>query len=1592
MENKLEQHIIKGMQMDLGVSKFSPEFAFENMNIRLTPRDDNTLAVATNERGNKECIIKDTDGNYSIINGQYVGSCIVNDSIIIFTQDIVSRIYKLTWINDNFISDLLYKGNLSFDTSCPLETLASYETETIQKVYFVDKINPPRFINIVASQEVRATWNDNSFNFVSTLNLKEEVEITKILSGGGQFQSGEIQYIITYYNLYGQESSIVYYSPLLYISPKDRGGNTDETFSNSFQLTINNFDSNFDYLRIYSYFVSSLNGAPSCKIVTDVPLRDLPAEATIVFTDNNTSGSSIDPTELLYKGGTELTASTLEAKDNTLFLGNIKLIQPVLSSSIRTLIKNNSTGAFVYKDTTIALGDPHIDRYSYVSTLNLNSQQIKHFKYLETYRFGIKLQNASGKWSEVVYIGDFKNDLRPNNSVSQYGTFSPVPAIADHTKKVPQFQLTLTSEVTSALLDLGYKKIQPVVVYPTLNDCDVLAQGIVCPTVFNIGDRVENSPAFQSSWFARPNLPKTHSDFRDPDSPTENYFTLTNSPAKIGSNIEFRHGAPIPDARYNSGEIQSQIGTDANPLIEYGYYTLDPTNFKSIFNDCYYVDQNVFTLHSPEFEFNDQFTNLDLSNLKFRIIGLSVVTSNVADIDITTNTSKRNYAATGFYRRKSNTGTPKYFGNKSLTSGFYWFDRSYNTGYFSNVSKQTGYVTYAWHRNGSLGDDPAATSSSSTRFGELNKKTISNVRFCYDNVYLESENVWNALREDTTRGISGMALFNTTEQQLVKIKAPENSQLEDIVYYGNVDKVIVPNLIRSNSGYPIIVNEGLQADISDVDTVINESNYSLNTEHIPYGKDAVRIAYKSSPHMVMALNYDSIIGDTYLYTANILPAFKRSDNYILNSRNASLLGKLFTSTNPSELNDIQQDTLEFSFTNDGITEYVDIAYPFFWIGELYRDNIINKFGGNSDIAILNNLWYNCGDSITLINEELSVPFTEGDTYYQRYDHLKTYAYDSSKANNIVDIVSFMCETKINLDGRYDKNRGLESNLTASPTNFNLLNKVYSQQNNFVTARTLDYTKFLNTEFKNTLTWSLTKTVAEEIDNWTNINLISTLDLDGDKGQLNKIVRLNNDLLTFQDKGIAKILFNDRIQINPSDNIPIEISNSGKVSGKYYIANNVGCVNKWSICSTNSGLYFIDDLNQDINLLGGEGITSLSDNLGFRKFIGDNTTLLEWTPSGFDNFITTYDKTNSDIYFTNSKYCLSYSELLKQFTSFFSYVNTKNMFNLNGKFFSVKPLESTVDIWSDNLCNNSYFFNYLANISTTQSAGEIWVNSEGLHISPTTLVEQTEEHSLPDIYNFDRYADVLYDKSDTFEIKIVAKHSDDTPANLPGLTFKVILEYVNGTSEFREWDTKYEEEYGFTTSLKIKKISIVGGPYNPTEQWNEDTNIIITSISIKKLISQSYDLNLWEQNAGDYNYYFKPKNISILNEDDYYKPYYTTIVSNEHPTYDKIFNTFEFRADSFSLTNTFSTKELVADTFDKLEVWNEYQFGTNYLLDTLNKSGTLKQKFRIWRALIPRDNVNGRNRIRNPWVYLKLSKNTPNKYKTYLHDIKVGYFI
>lgn len=1544
----------KGMQRDLAASAFNPEYAYDNKNIRIMPTDENTLFSILNEKGN---LYSDISGVDNIV-GIPVGQCIINDDLILFisghktdlnindiiasTEDIQDihtdgryadididnhsddSIYKLWFSNNKLTGQRLYNGQLGFDYKHPIEALAFYENADIRKIYWTDGLNQPRVINVKAGENLVKKWSNTSFDFVRKLQLKEAVDIRRIITANGSFSPGVIQYAFTYFDKYGQESNIFYTSPLYYVSYNNRGAGPEDKVSNSFYISIDYVDSSFDYLRIYSIHRTSIDATPTVKRVADlqvpteggfysmnrweskyitpddVLLRDVmigkliplssiePTTSTdfynqwaissaaytrliinddyvnipskgikitmsstsgmqiqntdgssmsvflhsrnkLEYTDNGTQGDIADPTELLYLGGEEVIFGTMSQKDNTLFLGDITLSRKLIDKSIRDFFRGgNIEFSIDYKD--IKAPNP-TGFYPYDNHLDLNSYQIKTFKYLETYRFGLQFQHITGRWSEPIWVNDAKNIL---HVICKY---------TDNTSiKLPTASYYLNNkDIIGKLIAMGYVKVRPVIVYPTIGDRECICDGILCPTVFNVGDRAGNSPFAQSSWFTRANAPfnvevAEQSDWASRrtalgpsiDSRTgvmSNYRVKVNDiwmeEPNRGAWAEFRHNRAIPNNVMQNAEIQCIHLAPNQPNIPDNYTESDLRTYIAQNAENFYIDQSILTFHSPDIEFDDAVKSIDTSNLQLRIIGLVPLTSFIGDIDIQTSTPPNVFRNTqevtrGFYKESISSENISRFGWRGLMAGGFWFDDLSNYTADGNPNKlSTGFVVYPFHRNGSLNNQREPSNGYTSAM--LSRKKISNLRYSYNTYFLDIERVVSFYVKDspTKTGISGISIFDSNEVSLIKVPAPANSGLNDISYYGNVDKVLT--ISRSGDkkdGYPIVITGIQNADVNSHGLFANPF-FKLDTTYTDKvtGIDPVRMRYKSTPHAVLALNYTS------KHEQWILPTMKDGkigygeapDTWDLN-----LVQQFAASTHAFWDKDktclqVLQDTVDLNMygVNDSLNGYGP-EFGWLWLGQIYNPDVVNRFGGQTEEAFENNQWLPCGDSVSLMNGPVTVRWTEGDTYYQRYDHIKTYPFSLEEQNGITDIVSFMCETRVNLDGRYDKNRGQVSNFAITPENFNKINNVYSQYNNFFNYRSVNPNKLNLDNFHNSITWTKTKTAGELTDTWTNITLASTLDLDGDKGSIRALRRFNNSLLAFQDKGISQILYNENMQFTSTQGVPIEIGNSGKVNGKRYLTDKIGCSNKWSICETSNGIYFIDDITKGIFLFNGK-LDNLSDRLGFHSWINARSTGVNiWNPVDFEGFVTYYDKVNGDVFFISRDECLAFSEPIAQFSSFYSYECMPYFSNLEDRGIGLKMNEKTCNVW--------------------------------LH------------------------------------------------------------------------------------------------------------------------------------NEGDYNMFFGK-----------YQPFYTTVIANSDMTSDKIFNTVEFRSD------TWSKDKLLNATFDTLTTWNEYQKGTVSLNNVYGRPSELKRKFRIWRANIPRDIANGRDRMRNPWLYIKLSMEHENINKTILHDMVVYYF-
>lgn len=1542
MEIKAVQLIPLGMNQDLSISKFNPELSYENKNVRIIARDGNSSLSIENEKGNLEVTLPMT------LSGVCIGYVTLNKYLILFTTTSTSttpgtdRIYKITNLGNPVVTKL-YEGFLNFSLTNPIEAISFYETEDVQKVYWVDGLNQPRLMNIM---KVYSDDGLSTFDFSPTLALNEEVSVTKSLYGG-EFQSGTIQYAFTYFNLFSPETNIATYTDLQYISPDDRALAPDQLSTNSFKIEVENLDPNFNYMRCYSIHRNSWNGVPTVKLLGNFDITGkVDLGESLIVVDSGNTGAVIDPTTLITLGGEDLVIGTIAAKDNTLFGGNVKVKRPVVLSGLGQYI--NPTTQFQWKHRSALNieeeGFAVSDIYTYKpKSLMYQSGAYRHFKSHQTYRFGIQAQYKNGKWSEPIYLG---KDLKCN--LPYYTKLDPVTKSVKVELVYGEF--TPSTELITNLYNQGFRRIRPVMVMPTRNDREVLAQGILTNTLAVMKNRLANSPFANSDYLARPGLINRNYAKAIPENL---YYQPTDgTPLNILKYSQGRYNGYLASGHYNFlfGEV---LGSDPleptgdATILEPAYY-LDPLAMflmaadaksyydtllaaqKSAFHDkadnFILIDENVVNLWSPELEFGEDISDLLNESTTCQLIGIANITSKTYThlyADTTSNTYNssgplggpswseynispyKNYTTwvqpeSGYDATlKRNDIYKNIMGFAEIPVGFaiddslpvvkrrkMWsfnFYRKYNSSgeilsQFDLTNNAVGTKLYALYNTNFVEDNalslpiykpayvaPVETSNiipyntdPSDFNGLIHYQNGMDEVLIYPDINLNGTHIQYKNNGHVVFSLKSKSLLNETAEaedfSLVLpglvTTVPDPTKGISIIDQGVIAAPdgSVPTTARV--GIKVSNQAGMGTDIlsfmynisvlyredqfMDPEELLNDTSFLLGIDEAGTPAtfsattpvDADGYAWYTFTKQLPA--YDRLVRPLGIFDFSCTPTENKS-NYKIGidkyTTNNVFYGKTDLIWKARNLRYAKMQLSLPSLVVPDKTSY-DL-YPYFYIAELRRNINPNLlYGGNTDQALQNNVWIPCGESNKLIKTGEVVTtgvlkYVKGDTYFGRYDALRTYNESESNVHKHSNVVSFLCESFINMDGRYDRNRYFSDVSTVRKTNFNLMNYAYSQDNNYFAYNILNPELFTSEYFSNQIVWSKTKFSSEIVDTWASLNLSSSIELDGTLGAVSSLKTYNSLLYAFQDRGIANINFNTRTLVPTSDGQPIELTNNYKVSGYRYLTNQYGTSNKWSIKETKSGIYFIDNLNKAIVRFSGEQVQDLSTEYGFRAWSNNNITnnnaLTLNAGGGFSSFSVSYDRPNGDIFVTNATSSLAYSEILGKFSSFYSYENTPFMFNLEDDFVAVRS-------------------------------------------------------------------------------------------------------------------------------------QLVGG------------------VPVTKLYLQHH---------GPYNNFFGTK-----------QPTYIHYLINPEPHLDKTFNNLEYIGDVFDMEN--SGAYLPSRTFNTIKTWNEYQNSGDVAMSLYNN---VYKKFRTWRVEIPRHS-GSLDRMRNPWLNLKitLTPTTNENIKLSLHNMLVKYTV
>ena len=548
METQFTQCINKGMQRDYSADKASQEFAYENKNIRITTTGNESFLTVTNEKST-ELITTYIDDKITNVEGTILGSCVLDNYLVLFVHkgEKEDFIYRGTIDNNNLYLKVVYSGDLNLSVNNPIECITCYESSDVKKVYWVDGLNQPRIININTLNQTKDT---SIIDFVPNFDNTISVDITKEYKGAGDFPSGVVQYYITYYKKFGQESNVAYKSPIYYISSDDRGGEANTRQSCSFRLNITNVDTKYDYIRVYSLIRSSKDTIPEVYIVGDINIDNKDGVYQII--DTNTNNIAVAATDIMFLGGDTITASTIEQKDNTLFLGNITTLTVDVDEDLeyfRGLFADlrgldtkpiHDILRFVYKIIPINNQDDD-SLYPYTPELISNVYD-SHFKLREKYRVGLQFCSDSGEETSVIYIDDIINEdhyphymsqeinefigtnivkgnrIDSNKNIYFYNPDDDYSNIED-SLLLPTLYLdfedfhegTETEGVKASIAEhlenikkKGFNSYKLVIANTEYGDGSIVCQGYVNPLIFRLGRRIENDCYSQPSWTIRP--------------------------------------------------------------------------------------------------------------------------------------------------------------------------------------------------------------------------------------------------------------------------------------------------------------------------------------------------------------------------------------------------------------------------------------------------------------------------------------------------------------------------------------------------------------------------------------------------------------------------------------------------------------------------------------------------------------------------------------------------------------------------------------------------------------------------------------------------------------------------------------------------------------------------------------------------------------------------------------------------------------------------------------------------------------------------------------------------------------------------------
>lgn len=352
----------------------------ENANINLD------LGAISSEEGNVS-ISENLPNGYLPISY----NAIFDNSIIIFSANLSggSEIGKL---EDDTYTTILNDSDLNFDTTSTIESEIRVNGRGDTIIYWVDGINPPRYLNISNVPSYDSIEELNMFTHISDVG---DLGLNSVSQTGGALMSGSYVLAMRYLDEDGNPSNFFSFTkPISIIRDTFSNGfveGTDEVpTGKSINLGITNIDTSYDAIQIA--FIRYIDGGiadvgllPQYQISSDT--------ASYIFSGTQSfEPFSIEEITINYAFYTD--AKSITQLDNVLYLGNVGKDTPIDYQKYANNIKTELVTKELGEDVGGAWAHGS-EEYTYFD---------KSFRREEVYAFYISFILNNGNETEAFHI------------------------------------------------------------------------------------------------------------------------------------------------------------------------------------------------------------------------------------------------------------------------------------------------------------------------------------------------------------------------------------------------------------------------------------------------------------------------------------------------------------------------------------------------------------------------------------------------------------------------------------------------------------------------------------------------------------------------------------------------------------------------------------------------------------------------------------------------------------------------------------------------------------------------------------------------------------------------------------------------------------------------------------------------------------------------------------------------------------------------------------------------------------------------------------------------------------------------------------